>query len=256
MTPFFHDRSHATSFTVLTYNVHSCIGRDRKLNIKRITDVIAESRADIVLLQELDVGRARTQHTDQAQEIANLLGMTPHFHPALHVEEGQYGDAILTAFPSRCVRASALPSLHEPRGALWVEISIAGRPLQVINTHLGLARRERMLQTQALLGSDWLGHPDHSLSPVILGGDFNAVPHSSVFKTISRHLRTGQGRVTLRATFPARFPLLRLDHLFYGRGLQLENMATLQTALTAMASDHLPLIGRFRFALPYNSAPE
>ena len=51
---------------LLTYNVHRCVGVDRKLDVARIVGVIAEHEPDIVCLQELDVGRARTGYVDQA----------------------------------------------------------------------------------------------------------------------------------------------------------------------------------------------
>jgi endonuclease/exonuclease/phosphatase family metal-dependent hydrolase len=46
-------------------------------------------------------------------------------------------------------KAAELPTLFdrtdiERRGALWVEMSIEGRKVQVINTHLGLNRQERI----------------------------------------------------------------------------------------------------------------
>ncbi|TWD48903.1 endonuclease/exonuclease/phosphatase family metal-dependent hydrolase [Agrobacterium vitis] len=242
------DNSSDTTFTVLTYNVHSCIGTDRRLNIRRVADVILESRAEIVLLQELDVGRIRTGHRDQAEEIAAFLGMSSHFHAALHIEEEQYGDAILTALPSRRVHAAALPSLGEQRGAIWAEVEVCGQPVQIINTHLGLSRKERMMQVNHLLGEDWLGHAKQGGKPLIFGGDLNAVPLSAAFKTLNKVLHTGRKPRGLRPTFPSRFPLLRLDHLFCDNGVELLDMAVLSTPLARLASDHLPLLAKFRLA--------
>ncbi len=237
-----------TAFTVLTYNVHSCIGMDRRLDVRRIADVIAESRADIVLLQELDVGRARTGGTDQAAEIAAHLSMDPHFHPALHLDEEKYGDAILTALPSRHIRSAALPSIGEPRGAIWVEVTVGERTVQVVNTHLGLRRRERMTQTLELLGENWLAHPAHVAVPKIFGGDLNALPSSAVFAAFRERFPVPSTGAHARPTFPARFPFLRLDHLFCSVGVELVEMKVLATPLARIASDHLPLLGRFRLA--------
>src|SRR4051812_17087286 len=117
---------------ILTYNVHRCVGTDRRLDVGRIVEVIASFEPDIVALQELDVGRARTDLVDQAHEIAEGLEMAFHFHPAMRVEEELYGDAILTLYPERLVQAAPLPShnyianLLEPRGALWVAVDIDG----------------------------------------------------------------------------------------------------------------------------------
>jgi endonuclease/exonuclease/phosphatase family metal-dependent hydrolase len=90
---------------LVTYNVHSCVGTDGKLDIPRVAAVIAALEADIVCLQELDVGRARTGGVDQARAIAELVKMHSRFHPAMFVREEQYGDAILTALPNRVVKA-------------------------------------------------------------------------------------------------------------------------------------------------------
>ena len=68
--------------------------------------------------------------------------MAFHFNAAFKVEEEQFGDAILTTLPERLVKAGPMPghprfARLEPRGAVWVEVEIGGRALQVINTHLG-----------------------------------------------------------------------------------------------------------------------
>ena len=145
------------SIRFLTYNVHSCFGADRKADPARIAEVIAECRPDIVALQEVDVGRARSGGTDQAHMISTHLRMEAQFHPALHLADERYGDAVLTALPMRLVRADALPSSGEARGALWVEVDVFGTQLQVFVTHLGLRGSERVRQATTLLGPGWLG---------------------------------------------------------------------------------------------------
>ncbi|OLP61026.1 endonuclease [Xaviernesmea oryzae] len=238
------------SFRLLTYNVHSCIGTDRRHDPERIAEVIAAAKPDIIALQELDVGRLRTKGVDQAQRIADHLKMTAHFHPAMHVEKEQYGDAILTALPSRIRRAGPLPSIGEPRGAIWVEIDLGGRPVQVVNTHLGLRGGERLLQAKALLGSDWLGHPDCRDGAAVLTGDFNAITRSAVFRMLNHALPAAADPVTgkLPATFPSRFPLMRLDHVFMNGRLRATAAAPIATAMTRIASDHLPLLATLAFS--------
>jgi len=237
---------------IVTYNVHSCIGTDRRHAPERIAEVLAALEPDIVALQELDVGRARSGGVHQAELIAQRLGMSMLFHPAVTVLEEQYGDAILSTLPCRLVRASPLPGparglFLEPRGALWAEISVAGRPLQVINTHLGLLGAERLLQSHALLGPDWLGHPDCQ-PPLILAGDFNAPSASATFRRLRRHLHEAQGSQPGRRlpTFPSRMPIMALDHLFYRGPVAVERVSVVRTKLTRLASDHLPLVMDFQ----------
>jgi len=239
---------------ILTYNVHRCVGTDRRLDVARIAEVIARQEPDIVALQELDVGRQRTFHVDQAHEIAQRLEMAVHFHPAMKVEEELYGEAILTCYPERLVQAAPLPShermghLLEPRGALWVSVDIDGKTVQIINTHLGLIPREQQAQANALAGASWIGHP-LCLAPAILLGDFNAPPNTQVYRTLSacmqdaRQLTKGPRRPS--STFPSALPVLRIDHVFVTPGIEILRVEAPFDTLTRVASDHLPLVVDF-----------
>jgi endonuclease/exonuclease/phosphatase family metal-dependent hydrolase len=229
---------------ILSYNVHSCIGTDRRLDPARIAEVIALLEPDIIGLQELDVGRSRTGGVDQAHTIAALLQMEFHFHAALTVAEERYGDAILTALPARMIKGSGLPSFGEQRGAVWVDIPLGERSLQVFNTHLGLRGADRFAQMACLLGKDWLGGTPLKDQPRVLIGDFNSTPMTRTFKSAASlftDAQTASGRKP-RATFPSRFPLLRLDHIFVSEGIKVVDAEVVSTPLTRRASDHLPLL--------------
>ena len=241
---------------ILTYNVHSCRGTDGRTDPARIAEVIARCKPDIAALQEVDVDRARSGGVDQAQLIATHLRMDSHFHPALHLEDEQYGDAILTPLPTRLVRAAPLPSIGEPRGAIWVAVDIGGVELQVINTHLGLRRRERIAQVATLLGPGWLGNAECRDMPTVLLGDFNAVPSSVPYRNLARHGRDVQVHAAPRprATFPSRFPVLRLDHIFVGDGIVATHAEVRSDMLARTASDHLPLVATL--AVPARSRAE
>lgn len=240
---------------LVTYNVRHCRGTDGRVAPERVAQVIAALEPDIVALQEVDVGRARTGGLDQAEEIARLVGMFAHFHPALHIEEERYGDALLTHLPSRLKRADALPGLLqrpglEPRGALWVEMTAGDVALQVLTTHFGLLGAERIAQAEALLGPDWLGDPA-CRAPTVLLGDFNATGWSRAYRRLSRRLTdarrlTGARRWRGGASFPSRFPLLRIDHVFVSERVAVERIAVVDNALARQASDHLPVLAEIR----------
>lgn len=246
----------------MTYNVHSCRGVDGRLDVGRIAAVIAQSRPDIVALQELDVHRPRTGKVDQAHAIAERLGMHFHFNAAMTVEEERYGDAILTALPLKLVKSGPLPNLRkmqvrgrrielEDRGALWVEIAVEGGVVQVINTHLGLVPLEQKAQSEALVGADWLAAAPR---PLILIGDFNATPRYACYKrfaavlTDARRLAPGKPGAP---TFPSRLPMLRIDHAFVSEGVKVDGVHAPDTALARIASDHLPLVMDFTLDPPH-----
>lgn len=237
---------------ILTYNVHRCVGTDRRLDVGRVAEVIARLSPDIVALQELDVGRARTGGVDQAEEIAHRLKMAFHFHPALKVEEELYGDAILTAYPERLIRTGPLPGHPgipqlEPRGALLLAVRIGDQEVNILNTHLGLVPKEQQIQARALAGPDWLGHPDLK-GPTILLGDFNATATSVVYRTLTANLEPARRLApnqTATATFPSALPVLRIDHIFVSSEIVVEKVAAPFEPLTRAASDHLPLLMDF-----------
>jgi endonuclease/exonuclease/phosphatase family metal-dependent hydrolase len=240
---------------IVTYNVHRCVGNDRRLDVARIAEVLARLRPDIVALQELDVGRARTNGVDQAHEIAARLDMACHFHAALKVEEELYGDAILTLFPETLVKTGPLPGhprmpTLEPRGALWVSAEIDGAQVQIINTHLGLVPREQRLQAAHLAGPEWLKNPKRT-GPTILLGDFNATASSVVYRTLTHDLEPARRlapRKNPTSTFPSPLPVLRIDHLFVSRQIKVLDVFAPFEPLTRQASDHLPLVMDFEVA--------
>jgi endonuclease/exonuclease/phosphatase family metal-dependent hydrolase len=233
----------------MSYNVHRCIGCDGVLSPARIADVIGHYGPDLVALQELDIGHARTGHADQPEVLAQLLQMHYHFYPAIEAAHERYGDAILSRFPLELVRAAPLPTLTylpklERRGALWARVECHGRQLQVLNTHLGLVRGERLAQVNALLGAQWLGHPA-CVAPRIFCGDFNAWPGTVAYGRLRRTLQDAQERGRLawrRNTFPSRCPMVCIDHVFHSPDLRVTSVRIPRTRLTRVASDHLPLI--------------
>jgi endonuclease/exonuclease/phosphatase family metal-dependent hydrolase len=237
------------TFSVMTYNVHSCIGMDGKISPLRIAEVIARYHPDVVALQELDAGLVRTDKIDQAHLIAMTLEMSFHFHSSIQVEDGGYGNAVLCRSQVRLVKAGALPAepLHpffERRGAVWAEVELEGSKIQVMTTHFGLDRRERNRQAESLTGPEWLGHPEFR-TPAVLCGDFNALPGSAAYRRITRQLRDAQRGLKglrLKGTWPVQLPLMRIDHLFITPDLRVRSITIPRTPLTRLASDHLPLI--------------
>jgi endonuclease/exonuclease/phosphatase family metal-dependent hydrolase len=237
----------------MTYNVHRCIGYDGVLSPGRVAEVIARYEPDVVALQELDVGHARTDRADQPALIAQCLDMRYYFHPAIRAEAEHFGDAILSRHPMQLAGAGPLPTLpHRPglerRGALWATVSFHGRAFHFLNTHLGLKRRERLVQVEALLSAEWLGHPACA-GPRIFCGDFNAWPGTLVYRRLRRVLRDAQdrpGETSPRNTFPSRCPVLRIDHVFLSPEWIVRDVRVPRTRLTRVASDHLPIVAEVR----------
>lgn len=239
----------APTLRVATYNVHGCIGTDRKRSETRIAEVIAQSRADIVGLQELDLSRRRSAGVDQCALIAAQLGWHRYFHPAMRTGDEHYGDAILSRFPLTLRRAGELPGpgpfyCREKRGAISMDAQTPLGLVRIVNTHLGLGWNERLRQARQLASPEWLdGSPPDT--PLIVLGDLNSLPGSRPYRAFTQHLRDVRRLVhplRLFRTFPTAFPMLAVDHIFINLPLRPLSLKVHRSALARVASDHYPLI--------------
>ncbi len=158
---------------------------------------------------------------------------------------------------TRCdwCRAGPLPGLpgrnhREPRGALLAAIDFFGREVQLLNTHLGLSARERLAQVEALLGPDWLGS-ERCREPLVVCGDFNALPGGLAYRRLAERLRDAQIGVDghrPKRTWFTHYPVGRIDHVFVSRSVEVLAVEVPRTSLVRVASDHLPIVVDVRLA--------
>jgi endonuclease/exonuclease/phosphatase family metal-dependent hydrolase len=239
----------STRLRLMTYNVHFCRGMDGRYSTQRIARVIARAAPDVVCLQELDQSRARSGGVDQGLEIARQLEKDFHFHAVAELDDGHFGNAVLSSLPLRWRAAGPLPAVETrlnlvDRGVLWVEVEVDGVPVQVFNTHLSISERERRLQVAEVVGERWLGHPECA-GAVVLAGDFNASPESWIARRVETMLRNavpvGAGGAGQR-TWSSRIPVRRIDHVFTSADLGVHAVTVPRTRLSRVASDHLPVV--------------
>jgi len=232
----------------MTYNVHRCVGRGGYDSVDDIAGVCSEHRPDLIALQELDAPETDdAEGAHHARDLGSALGMTLLFCRTFRRGVGFYGHALLSRTPLELVRVTTFPALStgsEPRGAIWARTRLGRRTIEVVSTHLGVARRERRLQSGELVGSEWLGSAE--MGPVrLFCGDLNAVPNASTYRRFARRMRDVQ-RVLPghrpKPTFPSALPFLRLDHVFVSDDVRVLGVTVPHDARARRASDHLPLI--------------
>ena len=165
---------------VLSYNMHRAIGVDRLFRPERIAKVINHHQADIVLLQEVDVGVPRSRNLDLAKEMAEAAGY-PHYATGLNVRlfRGRYGNATLSKFPiTRSRNINLTVGKRKARGCLHTTIAVNNsidfsQNVEVFNLHLGLSSQERVRQVGLLI---------HSVEFTTLSPDFPWSRRSSLCK--------------------------------------------------------------------------
>lgn len=219
---------------VATYNIHRGVGADGVYDLARIAKVISNLDADIIGLQEVDIGDSPSGDC-QSRHLARVLGYLSVEGPLVERRMGSYGNALLSRLPIREVRRIDLSVTgREPRGALEATIG-AAVDVHVLTTHLGLQYAERKQQIERLLGEARAFNG----GPVVLMGDLNEwIPGNALVSRLDRTF----GRTRHRRTFPTRMPLLPLDRIWVRPRRLLRHLEVHRTPLTRMASDHYPVV--------------
>jgi endonuclease/exonuclease/phosphatase family metal-dependent hydrolase len=223
---------------VVTWNIHGCVGADRRFDPDRTARVLAALAPDVALLQE--VGDARGVHPpfDQAAALADATGMTSTLGVTLPRDPYGYGNVTLTRL-ARTAAATYDLSVRgfEPRVCLCVEVA-APANLLTANVHFGLSRRERRRQLATLF--DELGPLGGAPAASLVAGDFNDWPAGPVTRAFAAQFR--DATPASARTFPSRLPLLGLDRIYLAGAIDLLEARVDASAAARAASDHLPVI--------------
>jgi endonuclease/exonuclease/phosphatase family metal-dependent hydrolase len=235
---------------IVTYNIHKCRGLDRREHPARIVDVLRETEADIIALQEVLSVEGRERERDQARFIAEELGMDYHLGENRRLHGGAYGNVVLTRLPVQAAHNYDLTwRRRERRGCLRTDVLVGGEtPLHVFNIHLGTAFVERRHQARKLVSDEILNDACLEGARIVLG-DFNEWTRGLASRLLASHLESADVRHHLRRarTYPGVLPFLHLDHIYYERTLELKKLTLHKTRTALVASDHLPLIADFEF---------
>jgi endonuclease/exonuclease/phosphatase family metal-dependent hydrolase len=250
-----------SSIRVVDWNIN------RGLRLDSILEFLAGSRADLIILQEVDLNARRTRRVNVAREISQKLKMNYVFgrefqeltqgsrtSPAFH------GQATLSRWPlsnPRILRFHQQSDFWRPRWflpdidpfqeriggrmALISEVSIDGRSLVVYNLHLESRGDDALRCSQLVecLNDARAYKPDRR---IILAGDLNM--------DVSRSTAVGPAReAQFRNAFPERLVPTTPPGLLFSRGRAIDWVFTRgsvqsihpQVHSSVLASDHYPL---------------
>jgi endonuclease/exonuclease/phosphatase family metal-dependent hydrolase len=232
----------------MTYNIFAGNDLDRQSNLARVGALIDSLRVDVVLLQEVDRGTARSGRVDQAAVIAERADMHVVFGSSMNFDGGEYGNAILSRWPVQSSRVVPLQSDEaqsdptqptEPRSVLHVVVSAPGGVLHVLNTHVDHRAESPARQAQVLELLAYVADAVPRDARVVFGGDLNARPETTEVRSLAVVLSdswpscgVGDG-----ATFRSGAPDRRIDYIMLAN-LQCTAARVVATTL----SDHRPLI--------------
>jgi endonuclease/exonuclease/phosphatase family metal-dependent hydrolase len=235
---------------VLTVNTHKGFTAfNRRFILPELREAVRSTSADIVFLQEVLGG-----HDGHASKFSNWPEMSQYEFLADSMwsdfaygrnavyPDGHHGNALLSKYPILHYRNLDVSITGpERRGLLHCVLQVPGHDeVHAICVHLSLLESHR--QKQLVLLRQLLDSlPPHA--PVIIAGDFNdwqlrgnstLGKHEGLHEVFERH------HGLLAKTYPARFPLLRLDRIYLRNATSHEPKILSNKPWTHL-SDHLPL---------------
>jgi len=222
---------------VMSYNIHNGKGMDNIVDYQRIADVILDIAPDMVALQELDSVTNRSDGVDVLSRLAEFTAMYPVFGASIPYDGGKYGIAVLSKQKPLSWKRIPLPGREEARSLLMVEFA----DYLFCCTHFSLNADDRLSSVSII---------DQAVKdfnkPVILAGDINAAPESSVLEAFGRNwivLNNIQ-----HFTSPSANPRRTIDYImgYTAKGFKYPVLQT--RVVNTLASDHLPLFADVRLS--------
>lgn len=225
-----------SEIVVASYNVHKCVGIDRRFDPGRIREVITEIDADVIALQEADQRFGDRAGLLDLHALERETGLVPVQLGGRSKSHGWHGNVVLFRKGKvEAARQLVLPGA-EPRGAVIVDLDLEAGPMRLIAAHFGLLKHSRKLQAGTLLSAAEL----HSDKPTVLVGDLNEwrLGKNSSLRGLTPAFGPAHALVP---SFPSRFPVLALDRVMVRPPSLLADIEAHDTELARVASDHLPI---------------
>lgn len=234
---------HDSGLKVLSYNIHHANPPSKPgvIDLDAVAQVILKSGATLVAVQEVDVHTIRSgKNSNQAEELGRLTGMEVFFSKGIDYQGGEYGTAILSKYPILDTERYELPNLEginsEPRTLAVATVAINGTTIKFANTHLDYTNAENNLfQVQRIMGIF-----EEEKAPVILAGDFNAVPSSASIQLLDQQF-TRSCTSDCDFTSPQDRPKRTIDYIMVSKNANLE-VREHQVIEETYASDHRPVL--------------
>jgi len=180
-----------------------------------LIEAIRAENPDVIGLQEV-LEDAATGLPNQARMIADALGGYETHFVSTDPEGAprRYGNAILSRLPVLAHNSRKLEPLDDYRTAIRVRVSVGGRAVDIVNTHLAWQADQAPVRAQQIADlMAWL--PD--ATPLIVMGDFNAVQEDAGLNALTGSrffsaLPRGAAETTLNTA--KGHPPRVIDHIF------------------------------------------
>ena len=226
------------TFTLASFNICSAHFREGHFtedNLVRLADCIRESDADVVCLQEVDRGAARSERVDMPARLAEMTDLKHHYFIKIRdFQGGEYGTAVLSRYSILNSVTMNYPVRIATQGTScgYVVIDIDGVPVTVFNTHLSIENEESNTETLVCLGDILKKHVDTGKGAFLCCGDFNTSP-TKVASYIPWVSLAHNGLTT--------YADRSFDHILYVSPIVFSNTRTMDTQVDGVTDHNMVL---------------
>jgi endonuclease/exonuclease/phosphatase family metal-dependent hydrolase len=201
---------------VLSFNILHGKTMKGDFNLDVIAQVIIDANPDFVALQEVDFKTNRAKKYDLVTELGWRSKMAPIYARAMHYDDGEYGEGVLSKHTFLSTRNVPLPFIpgDEPRAALEITTVLPSKDtISFIGTHLDHLK----LETNRIMQAKEINKVFSSNTyPTILAGDLNAEPNSNTMNILEGFWEASYDKTNPKSTFSSEDPTKKIDYvLFY-----------------------------------------
>ncbi|MBO7216398.1 MAG: endonuclease/exonuclease/phosphatase family protein [Clostridia bacterium] len=228
---------------ILSFNTQHCMNYiTRKIDYRSVADLIKETEADIIGLNEIRGEGDLFEYEAQMEKLASLTGYYYYFGQAIMVcGTGPYGNGILSKYPIKSVEKIMIPDPetkngnqpYETRCIIKATIDV-GTDLTVMVSHFGLNLDERMNAAQTLV-------PALENEKCIFMGDLNTTPEEPILDGIRARMTDADDYLNGKLlSYPSDKPEIKIDYIFVSPDIKIKYA----DIPPRVVSDHRPYIAK------------
>jgi endonuclease/exonuclease/phosphatase family metal-dependent hydrolase len=203
---------------LVSWNIHWGCGKDGRIRIHAIIDVLRRLNPDVICLQEVAANHPELEGSASANQFKQLAGAFGGYHTIEHATSEIYKNNVPRLFGNMLLSKFRITQAHRhllpwpadpehppgmPRGLLEVVLDTPGGKVRVLNTHLeyyspaqrmAQVRQLRALHAEACERSHLFQPSPNLEAPFQLGfrpgsailcGDFNFTPDSPEYRELT-----------------------------------------------------------------------
>lgn len=268
----------ASALRIMTFNVPRYLGR-APARTKSLGALVRREEPHVAAFQESQVETASSPENEGAETssaIRSLLnGRKAYGLPQGYPVSATIQQPVLSRITLDSMSIHRLPpDGRQNARARYTRTAFTweGRSAVLYNVHLHTVGRERpwlMRPSEWIAPAEWMRffriyrrstlrraqqarlirrHIEREERPVIVVGDFNSTPHQWAYRHIAQGLQdAARQRVAgWRATFPAQYPLVQIDHILADPAWQV-TAARIPAPRTPPVSDHRPVVAHLQW---------